>query len=382
MAASEKFRDVEVLAPMVRGSTLPLRLECLRYGASLVWGEEIIDRKLIGALRVENSAFGCIDYVSPREKVSVFSTCAEETKKVIFQLGTASAHLAVEAAQLVCNDVSGIDVNMGCPKSFSVKGGMGAALLDKPEVAEILTSLRRALPSEKSVTCKIRMLPSTEKTRDFMRVCEKSGAEAITVHMRLREERPAEPAHWDEMERLWDAVQVPVLANGDFFSRHQIDEFWKHCKEKGCRPSGVMIARGALWNPSIFSREPPAFDEMVRSYVRSAVATNSTYQNTKWVLSQMLAGGTGVTVPTSFNGINMKTFNRELSATKSMAHICTAFGEPFEPTYPNRAHTTVFYKDFPFPEEDPQKRSRLPPVDAEIESPQKCRRMDPGGESA
>jgi tRNA-dihydrouridine synthase len=41
-----------------------------------------------------------------------------------------------------------------------------------------------------------------------MRVCEKSGAEAITVHMRLREERPAEPAHWDEMERLWDAVQA------------------------------------------------------------------------------------------------------------------------------------------------------------------------------
>lgn len=47
-----------------------------------------------------------------------------------------------------------------------------------------------------------------EKTRDFMQVCEKSGAEAITVHMRLREERPAEPAHWDEISRLWDAVQV------------------------------------------------------------------------------------------------------------------------------------------------------------------------------
>lgn len=38
--------------------------------------------------------------------------------------------------------------------------------------------------------------------------------------------------------------QVPVLANGDFFSRHQIDEFWKHCDAKGCRPSGIMIARG------------------------------------------------------------------------------------------------------------------------------------------
>ncbi|CAK9079796.1 unnamed protein product [Durusdinium trenchii] len=380
MADPMKFRNVEVLAPMVRAGTLPLRLECLRYGASLVYGEEIIDRKLIGAQRVENHAFGCIDYVSPREKVSVFSTCATETKKVIFQLGTARAPLAVEAARLVCQDVSGIDVNMGCPKSFSVKGGMGAALLDKPEVvAEILTSLRRALPSEKSLTCKIRMLPSTDKTRDFMRICEKSGAEAITVHLRLRDERPAEPAHWDEMARVWDAVKVPVLANGDFFNRRQIDEFWKHCSEKECQVSGVMIARGALWNPSIFSRDPPNFDDMVKSYVRSAVATNSTYQNTKWVLSQMLAGGTGVTVPTSFNGISMKVFNRELSATKSMAQICTAFGEPHDQSkYPTRAHTTVFYKDFAF--EDTKR-----PLETEVseESAPKSRKIEPeSGESA
>ncbi|CAK9079798.1 tRNA-dihydrouridine(20) synthase [NAD(P)+]-like (Dihydrouridine synthase 2) (tRNA-dihydrouridine synthase 2-like) [Durusdinium trenchii] len=311
------------------------------------------------------------------------------------------APLAVEAARLVCQDVSGIDVNMGCPKSFSVKGGMGAALLDKPEVvAEILTSLRRALPSEKSLTCKIRMLPSTDKTRDFMRICEKSGAEAITVHLRLRDERPAEPAHWDEMARVWDAVKVPVLANGDFFNRRQIDEFWKHCSEKECQVSGVMIARGsmrvsvlqvwglwvfsfsrlnrgALWNPSIFSRDPPNFDDMVKSYVRSAVATNSTYQNTKWVLSQMLAGGTGVTVPTSFNGISMKVFNRELSATKSMAQICTAFGA-LDEMYPTRAHTTVFYKDFAF--EDTKR-----PLETEVseESAPKSRKIEPeSGESA
>ncbi|CAE7836554.1 DUS2, partial [Symbiodinium necroappetens] len=139
-----------------------------------------------------------------------------------------------------------------------------------------------------TLTCKIRMLPSTQKTRDFMQVCERSGAEAITVHLRLRQERPAEPAHWDELCRLWDAVQIPVLANGDFFNRRQIAEFWKHCGKgsdaaAGC-PAGVMIARGALWNPSIFcregSREPPGFEEMVQSYVRTAVATNANYQNT------------------------------------------------------------------------------------------------------
>ena len=54
-------------------------------------------------------------------------------------------------------------------------------------------------------------------------------------------------------------VTVPVLANGDFFSRRQIDEYWKHCRGAGAPggvdasavgPTGVMVARGAMWNPS------------------------------------------------------------------------------------------------------------------------------------
>ncbi|CAE8647909.1 unnamed protein product, partial [Polarella glacialis] len=78
-----------------------------------VWGEEIIDKKLIGAVRKENKAFGIVDYVSPRENTCVFSTCPEERSRMIFQLGTASGPLASEAALLVHKDVRGIDVNMG-----------------------------------------------------------------------------------------------------------------------------------------------------------------------------------------------------------------------------------------------------------------------------
>ncbi|CAJ1424455.1 unnamed protein product [Effrenium voratum] len=362
--------------PIARGSTLPLRLESLRYGADLVWGEEIIDRKIIGAVRVENPAFGIVDYVSPREKVAVFSTCAEESSKVIFQLGTPSADLAVQAAMTVCQDVSGIDINMGCPKSFSVKGGMGAALLEDPQRAsEILKGLRQALPAGKSLTCKIRMLATTARTRDFMQAMELSGAEAITVHLRQRDWRPVQPACWEEIVRLRDAVKVPVLANGDFFNRRQIDEFWKHCGSAGV--NGVMIARGALWNPSIFCKDREvAFEDMARSYLRSAVACNSSYQNTKWVLSQMLEGGTGVTVPTSFQGVNMKTFNRELSASKSMAGLCSAFGEVYEAKYPARAHTTVFYKDFAFPQVDEAQPELDVAPDGADEPPAKCRKLD------
>merc|ERR1712217_416207 len=226
-------------------------------------------------------------------------------------------------------------------------------------------------------TCKIRLLGDgrtidIQKTRDFMQLCERSGAEAITVHVRTRDERPAESAHWGEIVKLWDAVNVPVNCNGDFFTRRQIDEFWKfsntNCKSSSSRadvgPAGIMIARGALWNPSIFCRDgkaAPSFQEVVRSYTRSSVRANSSYQNCKWMLSQVLAGGTGVTPPTDWDGIPMKKFNLQLSATKSMAAICQLVGEcPYDAAkFPAQAHTTAYYRTHgPFAGVDPAKAEK------------------------
>ena len=68
------------------------------------------------------------------------------------QMGTADPDRAVRTAKLVCNDVAAIDINMGCPKPFSVKGGMGAALLSKPDqIRKILTALVEGLPDKVSV---------------------------------------------------------------------------------------------------------------------------------------------------------------------------------------------------------------------------------------
>lgn len=65
------------------------------------------------------------------------------------QMGTADAQRAVQVGKLVGQDVFGVDVNMGCPKPFSVKGGMGSALLQQPEkVREILTALVKSLPDK------------------------------------------------------------------------------------------------------------------------------------------------------------------------------------------------------------------------------------------
>jgi tRNA-dihydrouridine synthase 2 len=56
-----------------------------------------------------------------------------EKDRLVIQLGTADGERALKAARLVENDVAGIDINMGCPKKFSIQGGMGSALLDHPD---------------------------------------------------------------------------------------------------------------------------------------------------------------------------------------------------------------------------------------------------------
>lgn len=66
---------------------------------------------------------------------AVYRTCAAD-RPTVFQLGTADPVLALRAAELVARDVDAVDINMGCPQPFSTSGGMGAALLMKPQLVK------------------------------------------------------------------------------------------------------------------------------------------------------------------------------------------------------------------------------------------------------
>lgn len=251
------YRNKVILAPMVRVSQLPFRLYCLDAGADLVFGPEIVDHSFVQCERYEvtrhqhATGFGIdtIEYRRPGDRHRdnlVFQTCERERGVNIFQLGTNDAVRALQAATLVAKDVAGIDVNMGCPKHFSVQGGMGAALLRSPERAhDIISTLSRNLSVP--VTCKIRLLDTIENTIAFARVCEQAGARAVTVHMRHIDERPRQPAHWDWLRPVVDALSIPVIANGDVWRHEHIDEV-----KAATGVSSVMVARGALENPNIF----------------------------------------------------------------------------------------------------------------------------------
>ncbi|GFY92628.1 aldolase-type TIM barrel family protein [Actinidia rufa] len=120
-----------------------------------------------------------------------------------------------------CKDVAAVDINMGCPKSFSISGGMGAALLTKPGlIADILTTLRGNLDTP--VTCKIRFLKSSLDTVELAWRIEKTCVSALAVHGRRVADRPRDPANWNGITHVVAALSIPVIENGDVFAYEDI----------------------------------------------------------------------------------------------------------------------------------------------------------------
>ncbi|XP_075654079.1 uncharacterized protein LOC142624399 [Castanea sativa] len=301
-----------VLAPMVRVGTLPLRLLAADYGADITYGEEIIDHKFVKCERRVNEHIGSTDFIEKGTDNVVFRTCNEERNRVVFQIGTSDAVRALTAAQLVCKDVAAVDINMGCPRSFSISGGMGASLLTKPElIHDILTTLKRNLDTP--VTCKIRLLKSSQDTVELARRIEKTGVSALAVHGRRVADRPRDPAKWSEIADVVAALSIPVIANGDVF---EYDDF--RCVKDATGASSVMVARGALWNASIFSpKGKVSWEDVKRDYIRKSILWDNDIKSTKHTLKEMIMHYSSLELPEG----------KAVIKSESLADLAQLYGE-------------------------------------------------------
>ena len=305
------YRNKTVLAPMVRSGELPSRLLALHYKADLVWGPETVDRSMIGTIQRSNPRTGCIEWTRPQNK-HAHSTVSEdgekenviyridpkrESERLIFQIGTNSPERAVHAADLVAPYCSGIDVNAGCPKSFSTDGGMGAALLTEENgdlLARILTALVGEVGKkhEIGISVKIRLLSTPEETSALVHKLCKTGITGLTIHCRTRPMRPRERAIREQLRMIGEICHthgVACLMNGDVASR---DESIKLAKEYGV--DGGMIATAAEANSSVFLSESEGgkkhWREVVGQYLRFALEVENKFGNTKFLLSQLMPG--------------------------------------------------------------------------------------------
>jgi nifR3 family TIM-barrel protein len=154
-----------------------------------------------------------------------------------------------KAAKLVEPYCGIIDINFGCPVEKIVKQGAGSALLLQPEkVREIMERTNEKI--KVPITAKIRSgIRGKAVAVKIAKICEESGASAICVHPRTREQGYSGKADWKIIKNVKDAVSIPVVGNGDI---KKPEDAKRMLQQTGC--DYVMIGRAARGNPFIFKQ--------------------------------------------------------------------------------------------------------------------------------
>ena len=171
---------------------------------------------------------------------------------VAVQIFGADPDKADRAARVVVEQGAAVvDINMGCPTPKIVRNHEGCALMqDLPRAAAIIRAVVSAV-SPVPVTVKMRKGWSAGElvAPELARLAEQNGAAAVTVHGRTRDQFYAGQADWSAIRTVKQAVSIPVIGNGDICAPQDARRM---LEETGC--DGVMIGRGALGNPWLFSR--------------------------------------------------------------------------------------------------------------------------------
>ena len=232
--SSNMFKDTLLLAPMAVVTDTVYRKLCREYGADLVVTEMVSAEGLHYNSKKTEELFALSDWDRP---------CG-------VQLFGADPQKLGDAAKYVADSVSPafIDLNSGCPVKKVVSKNGGSALLKDPILfGKIIEAMAKA--TDTPVTVKIRAGWNTGHwvEAEFGKIAQESGAQAIAIHPRSRAMGYSGEADWERIRVLKEAVDIPVIGNGDVTCG---DDAVRMFKETGC--DAIMIARGTYGNPWIF----------------------------------------------------------------------------------------------------------------------------------
>jgi len=224
-----------MLAPLAGVADRAMRELCMEFGAAACCSEMV-------------SAMGI--YCGDRKSEQLMALSQAEMPAGI-QLFGKEPHTFPKAAEAALrhNPVF-IDINMGCPAQKVAGGGSGAALMKTPQLAqEIIQTVIKEVNNAVPVSVKIRTGWDEHSVNciEVAKLCEAAGASWITVHGRNRRQMYAPPVDYDAIKAVKQAVNIPVVANGDVTNgpsaKHMLDA-------TGC--DAVMVGRGAMGAPWVF----------------------------------------------------------------------------------------------------------------------------------
>ena len=214
---------------------LPFRLICMEYGAGMTVSEMV-------------SAKGIL--YNSKNTGELLASVPEEKPFAIQLFGRDPQIMSEMAKRIEEMDFDILDINMGCPVQKVVRCGVGSALMKEPLLAgRIVEAVSKAIA--KPVTVKIRkgFGPSDANAPEIAHIVEESGAAAVTVHGRTREEFYRGKADIEIIKKVKETVHIPVIGNGDIRTPQDAAYMMSYT---GC--DGVMIARAARGN-----RRPDCF---------------------------------------------------------------------------------------------------------------------------
>ena len=228
--------DNEVfLSPMAGVTDLPFRTICKEKGCGMLYTEMINAKAL------------CYDDENTKKMLRM----DKDEHPVAVQIFGSDPEFMGKAA-IIMNQYPNeiLDINMGCPAPKVIKNGDGSALMRNPKLAaEVLTAVVKN--SEKPVTLKIRKGWDDDSVNavEIAKIAEECGISALAIHGRTREQFYSGKADWDIIAEIKQAINIPVIGNGDVF---EVEDAVNMLEKTKC--DAIMIGRGAQGNPWIFKR--------------------------------------------------------------------------------------------------------------------------------
>lgn len=222
-------------APMAGVTDKSYRLLVREQGCELVFTEMVSDKAL---------TYG-------NKKTLHLVNLVGEKPPVAVQIFGSEPEVMARAAQMVVEQgASLIDINMGCPAPKIVKNGEGSALMRSPALAEaIVKKVVKAVRVPVTVKMRKGWDENEVNVLEVAKRMEQAGAAMVTVHGRTRQQFYSGQADWDIIAQVKQALTIPVVGNGDVWAP---EDGLKLINYTGC--DAVMIGRGSMGNPWIFSR--------------------------------------------------------------------------------------------------------------------------------
>ncbi len=243
--------DGAILAPMAGITDLPFRSLCKRYGAALTVSEMI-------------SAKGV--YYGDKKTASLAASFDGEEPFSLQLFGSEPEIMAYAAKKLltVNENIAIFDINMGCPMPKITGNGEGSALMKNPELAgRIISAVAQATNAPVTVKMRTGWDKSSLNAPALAVIAEASGASAICIHGRTREQLYTPPVDTDTILKVKKSVKIPVIANGGVYSG---EDALRLLDKTGC--DAVAIGQGAMGNPFIFEEYLSAIQN--RPYIAPA----------------------------------------------------------------------------------------------------------------